>query len=87
VPIYDYKCPSCGSTRDDVFVHRHDVIIRCPKCTLTMIKLITTRVAVKCFPSEGVFLEHVGPKGRRFHSEKEMRQYAKKHDLELGALL
>lgn len=38
------------------------------------------------FPAEGIFLEHVSPEGKRFFSKQEMKDYAKKHDLEIGYL-
>lgn len=85
MPIYDYKCPSCDETQKDVFVHNWDTKITC-KCGKTMQKLISTGIAAKVFPSDGIFLEHVSPEGKRFYSKKEMQDYAKKHDLELGAL-
>jgi hypothetical protein len=38
------------------------------------------------WPEDGVFLEHVSATGETFHSRKEMKQYAKKHDMTIGML-
>jgi len=35
-------------------------------------------LGIDVFPAEGIFLEHVEPKGRRFFSKGEMRDYEKK---------
>jgi len=87
MPVFDYLCPKCGYRKDDVYVHRYYNLISCDKCMATMQKLVPNKVTVQCFPSEGIYLEHVGPKGKRFYSKKEMIRYANEHDLELGALL
>lgn len=89
MPIYDYHCPKCDKRFNDIFVHSFDKEVNCPECVLdvVMTRLFVNRVSIKCWPAEGIFLEHVGPKGKRFFSEKEMKSYAKKHDLELSALL
>lgn len=90
MPVYDYKCPCCERKDCDVFVHRHDVVHKCIQCGAKMARLFTDTVrflAAKIFPSEGIYLEHVSPTGKTFHSEKEMRQWEKDTGQELGALL
>lgn len=83
MPVYDYKCPGCEKKLDDVFVHRHDEEVKCPRCRALMKRLFPNSakfIGAKVFPSEGIYLEHVsgaGGGGKRFHSENEMRQHEK----------
>lgn len=83
MPIYDYQC-NCGETKNDEFVQAWDTIILC-SCGKKMTKKLS-RFFADVFPNGGIFLEHVSPTGQLFHSKKEMRQYARDNDLELGAL-
>jgi len=74
------KCKGCEHISRDVFVHSHRDVVKCKRCGADMMRLFPSSsryIGVKCFPSEGIFLEHVGPTGRRFHSEAEMRAYEK----------
>lgn len=90
MPVFDYLCPSCGRRRNDEFVHRYDVVVKCLQCKSKMSKLVPNSakfIGARVFPSDGVHLEHVGPKGKTFRSEKEMRKYEREHDVELGYLL
>jgi len=87
MPIYDFKCPHCNHIVRDKFTKSWDEEVKCPRCRATLKKLISTGIAAIVFPADGVYLEHVSPKGKRFHSRKEMKKYAKEHDLELGYLL
>lgn len=78
MPVYDYLCPECEQKKTDVFVHHHDDVVKCGQCRIPMKKLFPNSaryIAAKCFPAEGIFLEHVGPHGKTFHSEKEMRNW------------
>ena len=84
MPIYDTKCVACGNLEINVFAHFEDVI-KCSKCGERCERL--PRVFnPQIFPSDGIFLQNVSPEGKRFFSKKEMKDYAKEHDLELGAL-
>ena len=91
MPIFDFKCPECGTINENVFLKNWFSPRYCEKrinesfCLHKMEK-IPSRFFADVFPPEGIFLEHVSSTGKRFHSKREMRQYAKKHDLELGAL-
>ncbi len=84
MPIYDFKCQKCGSVKKDVFTRSWEEIILC-ECESVMEK-IPSLAAPHIFPPEGIFLEHVSPEGKLFHSKQEMRDYAKKHDIEIGYL-
>jgi len=84
MPIYDFICRDCSCTRLDVFTKAWDEEVKC-HCGKKMEKL-PSRFVADTFPSDGLFLEHVSPTGKRFHSKREMKQYAKDNDLELGAL-
>jgi len=87
MPIYDFKCSKCGKVEKDQFFHSwEDSHMTCPDCKIEMDKLIGAPFP-KCFPAEGVYLEHVSPTGKTFHSTKEMREFERKNDMELGYLL
>jgi len=84
--IFDYQCLLCNEVQKDIFVHTTESPVACSKCGGETLRLFPTRFSAHVFPSEGVHLEHVEPNGKTFYSKKEMRQYAKEHNLELGAL-
>lgn len=89
MPVYDYKCPACNGKEEDVFVHSFDAVVKCKICRANMSRLFPNSakyIGAKCFPSEGIFLEHVGPTGKRFYSEKEMKAFEKKTGTEIGML-
>lgn len=86
-PIYDFQCLECNKREIDVFVHSWDDEITCKECgSKKMTKLYSGFPVPHIFPKDGIFLTNVSAKGKLFHSKKEMRKYAKDHDLELGAL-
>lgn len=87
MPIYDFRCPNCSYLLKDRFTKSWDEEVKCSRCRAIMKKLISEGVVGKVFPAEGVYLEHVSPKGKTFHSTKEMRDYEKKHNVDLGYLL
>lgn len=84
MPIFDYACSACGAKKKDIFVRQWDDAIVCD-CGMRMDK-VPSRFYADTFPADGIFLEHVSAEGKRFHSKKEMKQYAKDNDLQLGAL-
>lgn len=86
MPIFNYTCPKCKKKKIDEFVRSWDDDVRCEDCDVVMIKSYSGFPVPHVFPSEGIFLEHVSANGHLFHSKAEMKQYAKDHDLELGAL-
>ena len=85
MPIYDFKCPECKKEKKDEFVASWDTKVTC-ECGTLMDKQFPLGFFPDVFPSDGIFLEHVSAKGKRFFSKKEMKQYAKENDLELNAL-
>lgn len=60
--------------------------IKCSECGTVMMKLVPKLFGADVFPSDGVYLEHVSPEGKTFHSKQEMKDYEKKHKVELGYL-
>ncbi len=84
--LFDYKCPSCNAEKMNEWVKKYDDDVICNQCHSKMSKMVPTNIAVRVFPSDGVFLEHVSPQGKLFHSKSEMKKYAKDNDLELGYL-
>ncbi len=89
MPIFDYQCVLCNNIERDIFVHSLNSPVICSKCQGETVRLfpVDSRFVPDVFPTDGIFLEHVSAKGKRFYSKKEMIQYARKHNLELGALL
>ena len=86
MPVFDYKCPTCG-TVTDAFVHKHDDLVQCPECLVSMVKIYTSFPQVHLFPNGGITLKNLPGGPKTFSSQGEMRRYANKHNLELGALL
>jgi len=79
MPVFDFKCPSCHHKLVDEFVHYYDDEIKCKRCGAVMKKLVSKGkfIGAKVFPADGIFLEHAGPDGKLFRSEKEMRDFEK----------
>ncbi len=86
MPIFDYQCNVCESIIKDVFVYSWKDVLDCKNCGGSMTKLCCVP-QMHIIPTDGIHLKHVCPGGKTFHSKNEMKRYAKKHDLELGALL
>lgn len=85
MPIYDFVCKKCKKEKKDEFTKSWEEVVTCD-CGEEMEKKPSSFMP-KVFPAEGIFLEHVSAEGKRFFSEKEMKDYARKNDMELGALL
>jgi len=87
MPFFNYKCPHCNCIVNDVFVHKFDNEVKCSNCKAVMKRLFSSKfVGAKCFPREGIFLEHVSARGKTFHSEREMRDFEKKTGTTIGRL-
>jgi len=84
MPLYDYKCDACGSELKDVLQRFDDDDMTC-ECGALMSR-VPGMFNAHIFPSDGIFLRHVSAKGERFYSKQEMKDYARKHDLQLGVL-
>jgi putative FmdB family regulatory protein len=86
MPLYDYTCNKCKRT-EEIFVHSSEEEV--PKCNCggTLKREFPTSARIGLFPSGGVFLEHASAKGEHFETKQQMRDFAKKNDMELGALL
>ena len=87
MPIFDYECTNCGLRRNDVLIRNKDEEENqlCLNCQVEMEKCPTVGFP-HIFPSDGIFLEHVSSEGKLFHSKKEMREYEKKHDINIDML-
>lgn len=72
-----------------MFVHRHDELVICPKLTCPGIthKMFTGFPQVHLFPNGGITLKNLPGGPKTFSTQGEMKRYARKHNLELGALL
>lgn len=86
MPIFRYRCDRCGAVKEQ-FVHSYQTPVVCEPCNFGMRRLFSWGGRLDIFPTEGIFLKNVSPKGERFYSKSQMRAYAREHDLELGALL
>ena len=84
MPMFDVICERCKVELDDIFVPSNGEL-RCPICGY-LVRKKPSRFFPDVFPSDGIFLEHVSATGKRFYSRKEMKEYAKANNLELGAL-
>lgn len=87
MPVFDYICGDCKKKLENEYVVHYKDDVICPRCKTKMNKLFPNKMSHGCFPNGGVHLEHVSPNGETFHTKKEMSDYAKKNNLELGALL
>jgi len=87
MPTFDYKCPSCHRKIKNEFVHSYKDKVKCIQCGAIMSKLFPDKVFIEAFPNGGIYLEHVGAKGKTFKSKREMRKYEKENNVELGYLL
>ena len=85
MPIYDLRCQGCGSGQTDVFSKSYDETFYCEKCGKKM-ERTPTAFAPDTFPADGIFFENASAKGERFFSRQEIKDYAKKHDLEFDYL-
>ncbi len=93
MPIFDYKCPECGATKE-LLVKYHDARILCTVCLDHLgrdKKVFMTKLPsvpnMHLFPIDGIHLANVSAEGETFHSKNEMKKYARENDVELGALL
>ena len=86
MPIYKFVCKECNVEEDNVFVKTWEEKHLCSRCKKPMQKAFSGVAVPNTFPSDGIFLEHVCPEGKRFFSKKEMKDYAKANDLEIDYL-
>ena len=86
MPLYDLVCPNCDKVDSDVLLRSPSESHICSRCSTVMRRIFPTSVNVHIWPSDGVFLEHVSNKGKTFYSKKEMKEYAKKHNMEIAML-
>jgi hypothetical protein len=42
---------------------------------------------INVFPSQGIFLQNVSAEGKHFSTKRELKDFARDNNLELGALL
>ena len=79
-------CPNCGKKDIDVLLLNRKELHKCTRCGAYMKCLFPTSFNPHVWPSEGIYLEHVCPEGKRFYSKKEMKEYAKNNNLEIAML-
>ncbi|MHA2064916.1 MAG: FmdB family zinc ribbon protein [Candidatus Thorarchaeota archaeon] len=87
MPIYEYKCPSC--LRKKLYLRKVDdrnKTTKCKQCHEVMKRLVPSRINPHIFPNGGIFFEHASAKGERFHSKQEVREFAKKNDMQFDIL-
>lgn len=84
MPIYDLKCRKCGSRFTNYYCRSYHEEVKC-SCGAVMERL-PALVNPDCFPQDGIFLEHVSSKGKRFYSRKEMADFEKKTGTMIGCL-
>ncbi|MHA1146466.1 MAG: hypothetical protein ACTSRW_17140 [Candidatus Helarchaeota archaeon] len=69
----------------DKLVKNKDEVVICCQCGAQMKRLVS-KFNAHVFPNDGIFFEHASPKGERFFSKKEIREFAKKNDMEFDIL-
>ena len=84
MPTYDFKCGVCQKKLTDVF---QMMSAENPECCGRKMNTVPGLCSGYVFPAEGITLNHVEAQPKTFHSKKEMVTYARKNNLELGALL
>jgi len=83
MPIFDFKCSGCGRQVLDALIRKEEEI---PVCCQNQMEKIPARIH-SGFPEFGITLENVAEKPVHFSSKRQMQDYARKNNLELGALL
>ena len=82
MPIFDLQCSVCGQKKLDEFLHNDKQIPVC--CGEKMKKMIA--MIHPGFPKYGLTLTNVESQPVHFESRKQLLNYKRKHNLELGAL-
>ena len=79
MPAYDYICPKCKVRKDYIVVTSMDDAVECDDCKVNMDRQFpcNSTFGAHAFPADGIFLEHVSPTGKLFHSKDEMRDFEK----------
>lgn len=70
-------CDSCKKRVSKLTYKPREGVSLCESCNETAPQ---TCFGVSVIPADGVFLEHVSSKGKRFFSKHEMKEYEKRHD-------
>jgi hypothetical protein len=82
MPLMDYKCLKCNK-KETLFFWPTEARVA-PECCMTMVEDWSRSNVLLDHP---VTLNHVEWQPKTFQTKKEMRDYAREHKLELGALL
>lgn len=86
MPLFDFKCGSCNKVKRNVFTKLGEKkVLKCPQCHENM-KRLFPMANVHLWPKNGIFVEHASAKGETFYSRKEAKEFADKHNLEMGIL-
>jgi putative FmdB family regulatory protein len=88
MPVYDYKCKSCGLKQDAYReISQRNRPLTCPNCKGKMFKTISIPVKDSWKP---ITLEHINVTGEgplHFEKKKDLQRYCKENGLSSGALL
>jgi hypothetical protein len=83
MPIYDLACTKCEKVLLDEYVPVADVLPKC--CGLAMRKQAVNAIHPG-FPKGGLTLTNVDVKPVHFETRNQLRDYKRKHNLQLGAM-
>ena len=83
MPLFDFYCKQCGKEMKDELIRDKKDLPMC--CGTGMYKKVPTGI-ISGFPQFGLTLNHVDTYPVHFDTKKQLRDYKRKHNLDLGAL-
>ena len=83
MPIYDLRCEKCGKKLLDEYIPVADKL---PKCCDQVMRKNPVNIIHPGFPKYGLTLDNVDVKPVHFDTRNQLRDYKRKHNLQLGAM-
>lgn len=82
MPLYNYKCSSCGHKENDFFLiaAKADWTVTCPLCGVLAFEMQLSAPAIEDW-GQGRHFEMLSPKGETFYDRKSYRDYLKSKGL------
>ena len=92
MPMYEVRCSHCLK-EDEVYspkalsAEELQAQVPCPHCLNNFLSKQISRPRRDSWPEDGVVLEHVAERPKRFRTRSELRNFCKEHGFSSGALL